>query len=65
MSRAWIRLNPADNVVVALRPLARGSAVAEAGVSLGNKTGYQHHGAWFARHRKGWNRLDAIADLPQ
>lgn len=24
--------------------------VVEAGVSLGNKTGYQHHGSWFARH---------------
>lgn len=26
------------------------SHVKEDGVSLGNKTGYQHHGAWFARH---------------
>jgi dienelactone hydrolase len=24
--------------------------VVEGGVSLGNKTGYQHHGVWFARH---------------
>ncbi len=24
--------------------------VTENGVSLGNKTGYQHHGTWFARH---------------
>ena len=24
--------------------------VVEDGVSLGNKTGYQHHGVWFARH---------------
>jgi hypothetical protein len=24
--------------------------VIENGVSMGNKTGYQHHGAWFARH---------------
>jgi hypothetical protein len=24
--------------------------VKEGGVSMGNKTGYQHHGAWFARH---------------
>lgn len=26
------------------------SNVVENGVSLGNKTGYQHHGIWFARH---------------
>jgi len=24
--------------------------VVEGGVSMGNKTGYQHHGSWFARH---------------
>ena len=24
--------------------------VVKDGVSLGNKTGYQHHGEWFARH---------------
>ncbi|MGB8170932.1 MAG: alpha/beta hydrolase family protein [Chthoniobacteraceae bacterium] len=26
------------------------SNVVEGGVSMGNKTGYQHHGSWFARH---------------
>jgi dienelactone hydrolase len=26
------------------------SNVVEGGVSMGNKTGYQHHGVWFARH---------------
>ena len=26
------------------------STVVENGVSMGNKTGYQHHGVWFARH---------------
>ncbi len=26
------------------------SSVVENGVSMGNKTGYQHHGSWFARH---------------
>lgn len=26
------------------------SNVVEDGVSMGNKTGYQHHGVWFARH---------------
>jgi dienelactone hydrolase len=26
------------------------SNVVENGVSMGNKTGYQHHGTWFARH---------------
>jgi dienelactone hydrolase len=26
------------------------SNVVENGVSMGNKTGYQHHGSWFARH---------------
>ena len=26
------------------------SNMVEGGVSLGNKTGYQHHGSWFARH---------------
>src|SRR5882757_4408079 len=26
------------------------ASVVEDGVSMGNKTGYQHHGVWFARH---------------
>ncbi len=26
------------------------SNMVEGGVSMGNKTGYQHHGSWFARH---------------
>ena len=26
------------------------ASVVENGVSMGNKTGYQHHGVWFARH---------------
>ncbi|MBL9186059.1 MAG: acetylxylan esterase [Opitutaceae bacterium] len=34
--------------------------VKEGGVSLGNKTGYQHHGAWFARHGYICLTLDTI-----
>jgi dienelactone hydrolase len=30
------------------------------GVSLGNKTGYQHHGAWFARHGYVCLTIDTI-----
>ncbi len=34
--------------------------VKEGGVSMGNKTGYQHHGAWFARHGYVCLVLDTI-----
>ena len=34
--------------------------VVENGVSLGNKTGYQHHGIWFARHGYVCIVLDTI-----
>ena len=36
------------------------SNVVENGVSLGNKTGYQHHGIWFARHGYVCLVLDTI-----
>lgn len=36
------------------------SDVVENGVSLGNKTGYQHHGIWFARHGYVCLVLDTI-----
>jgi dienelactone hydrolase len=34
--------------------------VKEGGASMGNKTGYQHHGAWFARHGYVCLTLDTI-----
>ncbi|MHA3773276.1 alpha/beta hydrolase family protein [Verrucomicrobiota bacterium sgz303538] len=36
------------------------SRVIENGVSLGNKTGYEHHGSWFARHGYVCLVLDTI-----
>jgi dienelactone hydrolase len=36
------------------------AVVRERGVSLGNKTGYQHHGAWFARHGYVCLTIDTI-----
>jgi dienelactone hydrolase len=34
--------------------------VKEGGASMGNKTGYQHHGAWFARHGYVCLTIDTI-----
>lgn len=36
------------------------SVVKEGGISMGNKTGYQHHGAWFARHGYACLLIDTI-----
>jgi dienelactone hydrolase len=36
------------------------SRIVENGVSMGNKTGYQHHGIWFARHGYVCLVLDTI-----
>jgi dienelactone hydrolase len=41
---------PADARAPAVLYLCGHARVAEEGVSLGNKTHYQHHGAWLARH---------------
>jgi len=43
--RPWIKLNPADNVAVALKPLGRGRAIADSGVLLAEDVPAGHKAA--------------------
>ncbi len=51
---------PRSNAVPAILYVCGHARVASNGVSFGNKTGYQHHGAWFARNGYVCLVLDTI-----
>lgn len=49
-----------DRRVPAILYVCGHAVVKEGGVSFGNKAGYQHHGAWFARHGYACLLIDTI-----
>ena len=56
----WVPRNLGGKKAPAILYACGHAVVKDGQVSLGNKTGYQHHGAWFARHGYVCLAIDTI-----